>query len=345
MTVAAPPRTAIAPHFLGRRRIGSRERLVPRPGSGELLIEVRANAICGTDRQVWEGGALVTPGHETAGVVAIAGADTVTAPGTLGVVYLMDFCGSCRSCLAGFTNQCLAKRADMGFTHDGGYGPYELVHETNFVAVDQSMDPAEATLLLDVIGTTGHAVRRAGLIRADITSLLVGGAGPIGLGVVAMSGLLLGQMVQVLIADVQPERLALAHRLGATPIDMRTTTVAASLRANGLAGGADVAIDTTGAAQVRDVLLRGLGPRGVLVCVGHGQRLDVDVSQDLIAPERAVLGSEYFPIADLPGNLDLLRHHRAELALIVTHRFSRAQISDAFALFFSGKAAKVVVVP
>jgi threonine 3-dehydrogenase len=345
VTVGAPPRTAAAPHFLGQRRIGSRERLIPRPGSGELLIEVRANAICGTDRQAWERGALVTPGHETAGVVAIAGTDTVTAPGTLGVVYLMDFCGSCRSCVAGFTNQCLAKRADMGFTHDGGYGPYELVHETNFFAVDAGMDPVDATLLLDVMGTAGHAIRRAGLVRPDVTSVLVGGAGPIGLGVLAMSRLLLDGELQVLVADVQPERLALADRLGARTIDLRATTIAASLEMNGLAGGVDLAIDTTGAAQVRDALLSGLGPRGVLACVGHGQRLDLDVSEDLIAPERAVLGCEYFPFADLPGNMALLREHRAELGLIVTHRFSRADIGDALELFFSGGAGKVVVVP
>jgi threonine dehydrogenase-like Zn-dependent dehydrogenase len=345
MTVDAPPRTARSPRFLGEGRIGSWERPVPIPGPGELLIDVRANAICGTDRGLWERGASVTPGHEAAGVVAVAGTSTITPRGTLGVVYLMDFCGNCRSCTAGFTNQCLAKRADMGFTHDGGYGPYVLVHETNFFPVDASMDPAEATLLLDVMGTTGHAIRRARLVRADVTSLLVGGAGPIGLGVVAMSRLLLGENVPVLIADVQPERLALAERLGAQAIDVRTTPVAAALRANGFGTGADAAIDTTGAAQLRDALLAGLAPRGVLVCVGHGQRLDLDVSVDLIAPERAVLGSEYFPFDDLRGNLELLRDHREELGMIVTHRFSRANIADAFATFFSGSAAKVVIVP
>ena len=49
------------------------------------------------------------------------------------MVFLMDYCGSA-GVVARFTNQCLAKRADMGFTHDGGYGPYEVVHESNFFA-------------------------------------------------------------------------------------------------------------------------------------------------------------------------------------------------------------------
>lgn len=152
MTIATPPRTVLAPRFVGDRRVESWERPVPSPGDGELLLEVRANAICGTDRELWERGSSVTPGHEAAGVVSSAGAGTTTPVGTLGVVYLMDFCGACRSCLGGYTNQCLAKRADMGFDRDGGYGPYELVHETNFFPVDEAMDPADATLLLDVMG-------------------------------------------------------------------------------------------------------------------------------------------------------------------------------------------------
>jgi threonine 3-dehydrogenase len=345
MTIATPPRTVVAPRFVGDRRVESWERSVPSPGDGELLLEVRANAICGTDRESWERGSSVTPGHEAAGVVSISGAGTATPVGTLGVVYLMDFCGACRSCLGGYTNQCLAKRADMGFDRDGGYGPYELVHETNFFPVDESMDPAEATLLLDVMGTTGHAIRRARLVRPDITSLLVGGAGPIGLGVVAMSRILLGPDVPVVIGDLQPDRLALAGRLGARVVDLRTTTIPDGLAANGLADGADVAIDTTGAAPVRDALLAGLGRRGVLVCVGHGQRLDLDVSRDLIAPERAVLGSEYFAMAELPGNLALLREHRAVLGMIVTHRFPRRDIGAALEIFFSGQTGKVVVVP
>lgn len=345
IAAGSPPATASAPRFVGDRRIESWERLVPSPGDGELLLEVRANAICGTDRELWERGATVTPGHEAAGVVVTPGVGTATPVGTLGVVYLMDFCGACRSCVGGFTNQCLAKRADMGFTHDGGYGPYELVHETNFFPVDASMDPAEATLLLDVMGTTGHAIRRAGLVRPDIASLLVGGAGPIGLGVVAMSRILLGPDVPVVIGDVQPDRLALAERLGARPVDLRTTTIAAGMAANGLEGGADVAIDTTGAAPVRDALLASLGRRGVLVCVGHGARLTLEVSPDLIAPERAVLGSEYFPMTDLSGNLAILREHRAELGAIVTHRFSRRDLAEALQLFFSGRSGKVVVVP
>ena len=94
------------------------------------------------------------------------------------MVYLMDYCGECRSCRLGFTNQCMAKRADMGFTHDGGYGRYELVHQSNFFPVDERTDMADATMLLDVMGTSGHAIGRAQLLRTDIESVYIAGAGP-----------------------------------------------------------------------------------------------------------------------------------------------------------------------
>ena len=70
-----------------------------------------------------ERGTQVTPGHEAAGIVAAPGPGTDDSVGTLGAIFLMDYCGACRSCRLGYTNQCLNKRGDMGFNRDGGYGP------------------------------------------------------------------------------------------------------------------------------------------------------------------------------------------------------------------------------
>ena len=340
---AATARTQRVPHFAGGGRIESRERPVHDPGAGELLLRVRANALCGTDRDQLLNGSEVTPGHEAAGDVVAAGPGTSTAVGTNGVVYLMDFCGECRSCRLGATNLCLAKRADMGFTRDGGFGRFELVHETNFFATGPELDPAEATLLLDVMGTTSHALARAAAARRDIQSVLVAGAGPVGLGVVAMARLLLGPGVPILITDVIPFRLELAERLGAAPIDLRDRELADALREVGLAEGADVAIDTSGREAARRSLLDGLGRRGVLVCVGHGQGLSISVSDDLIAPERTVMGSEYFRYDALAANEELLRRNHAYLGQIITHRFGIDELEEAYRLFLAGQSGKVVI--
>ena len=87
------PRTASAPTFVGDGKIVFADRDYPDPGPGELLLSVEANAICGTDREQYYEGSDCVPGHEAAGTVIAAGAETRTEVGTRGAVFLMDYCG------------------------------------------------------------------------------------------------------------------------------------------------------------------------------------------------------------------------------------------------------------
>ncbi len=342
MLVHPTPSAMQVPHFRGAGKIGFGDKEVPMPGSGELLIEVKANALCGSERGQFQNGSAVTPGHEAAGIVVGAGPETSVEVGTPGVIFLMDFCGRCRSCRLGFTNQCLGKRADMGFTKDGGYGPYELVHESIFFPVDRDIPLPEATLLLDVMGTSSHALKRAQSVHGDIQSVVVAGAGPVGLGVLAMTRILLGDETPVLIADMIPYRLELAARLGGTPIDLGKQSLQEGVRQQTSAG-IDLAIDTSGKSLARRACLNVLAKRGVLVCVGHGEGLDLTVSADLIAPERAILGSEYFCFNELPEILQHLRTHRSYLRQIITHRYPIERLQEAFEVFFRGATGKVVI--
>ncbi len=230
----------------------------------------------------------------------------------------------------------------MGFNRDGGYGGYELVSERIFFPVDPDLSLTEATLLLDIMGTGGHAIQRGQRVHTDIQSLLIAGAGPIGLGVLAMARLLLGDSLPILITDVVPYRLKLAEQLGGRPISVRETTLEAGLRAHGLEK-VDLAIDTSGKGAARQSCLDALDRRGALICVGHGEGLNLEVSRDLIAPERAVLGSEYFRYQELPANLELLRQHRAYLRRIITHQVGVTDIQWAFETFFAGETGKVII--
>lgn len=336
------PSSMRVPLFVGGGKIEWGEKPVPVPGKGELLIKVAANALCGSERPQFLDGATTTPGHEAAGTVVAAGPGTTTKVGTPGAVFLMDFCGECRSCKLDFTNQCLAKRGDMGFNKDGGYGPFELIHESIFFPVDERFTPTDATLLLDIMGTNGHALERCKLVRKDIESLLVMGAGPIGLGLLVMAKIVLGKDVPVAIADISPYRLKLAEELGGLPVNVKTGSLDAGLRDHDLHP-VDIAVDTTGKQIAREKALRSTGQRGGLICVGHGEGVAVKVSADIIAPERSIVGSEYFRFDELPVNLERLRQHRDYLAKIITHRFGPDEIQHAFELFFAGETGKVVI--
>ena len=146
-----------------------------------------------------------------------------------------------------------------------------------------------------------------------------------------------GAAVTVRISDVSPWRLEYARSFGAEAVDARDPDVLASLAE------ADVAFDATGKQPARQAALSALGRRGVLVCAGHGEALLLSVSEDLIAPERAVLGSEYFAIDELSRNLALLRDNRDLISRVITHTFNVRDIAGAFAVFLSGESGKVVV--
>jgi threonine 3-dehydrogenase len=334
--------TIKVPKFLGEGIIGWGEKLVPGVGPGQLLVQVKANALCASDRGQFMFGSEITPGHEAAGIVVEAGSNTHIAVGTPGVIFLMDFCGECRSCKLGLTNQCLHKRGDMGFSQDGGYGPYMLVNENIFFPIDSELPFSEATMLLDVMGTGGHAINRARLVHPDIQSLLIAGSGPIGLGVLAMAKIIFGFELPVFIIDFIPYRLELAQRMGALPILLKEQSLEEGLKKYGFAG-IDAAIDTSGKTSAREFALHALNKRGVLICVGHGEALHLEISNDMIAPERAVLGSEYFQMNELQGNLKYLHQHLPYLSQIITHRFGVAELQHAYELFFKGNTGKVII--
>ncbi|GAC1542131.1 MAG: zinc-binding dehydrogenase [Herpetosiphon sp.] len=342
MSVAILPTIMRVPRFMGQGKITFVEREVPIPGPGELLLKVKANALCGSERGQFLHGSEVIPGHEAAGIVVAAGPTTQLPIGTPGVIFLMDYCGTCRSCRLGFTNQCLEKRADMGFNKDGGYGPYEVVSERIFFPVDHDIPLTEATLLLDVMGTSAHAIKRALRVHGDIQSLVIMGAGPVGLGVLAMARILLGATLPILISDIVPYRLELAAHLGGIPIDLTQQTLQDAVSER-VSAGIDLVVDTSGKGMARQSCLDVLAKRGVLVCVGHGEGLTLAVSSDLIAPERTILGSEYFCFHELPETLQHLRNHRSYLQQLITHRYPVEQLQAAFAYFLGGNTGKVVI--
>lgn len=340
------PKSALFPVFRGGGKVAFIEREISLPGDGELLLRCGANALCASELGMYSRGSEITPGHEAAGRVVAAGKATSTPVGAMGVVYLMGYCGDCRNCRSGYTNQCLRKHADYGFSHHGGYGPYMVVREGSFFPVgDRSgsgADMVEMTVLLDVMGTGGHALKRSGRIHPEPASLLVTGAGPIGLGVLAMAKILWGGDFPVLVTDVIPYRLELARRLGGMTVNVAEEALGRGMARHGLFE-VDVAVDASGKEGARREAMDHLAKRGVLVCVGHGGGLSLEVSPDLIAAERAVLGSEYFCYDELPQNLPLFLTNRGYITQIITHRFPVARLDEAFAVFQSKQTGKVVI--
>jgi propanol-preferring alcohol dehydrogenase len=147
-----------------------REREIPEPGPGQVLLEVGACAVCRTDLHVVDGELPdvrhpIVPGHEIVGTVVRAGSDAGHAPGTrLGVPWLGWTCGRCRYCTGGQENLC-DKARFTGYQLDGGYAEYTLADARYCFPIPPDYDDATAAPLL-CAGLIGYrALRMAGDAR------------------------------------------------------------------------------------------------------------------------------------------------------------------------------------
>lgn len=150
------------------RPLRLREVAPPSPGASEVLVRVRACAVCRTDLHVVDGELAhprlpLVPGHEIVGVVEAAGPGVAgVGPGTrVGVPWLGWTCGRCRACRAGRENLC--RRAEFtGYTRNGGYAEFALAHGDYVFPVPDSYDDVAAAPLL-CAGLIGYrAYRHAG---------------------------------------------------------------------------------------------------------------------------------------------------------------------------------------
>jgi threonine 3-dehydrogenase len=334
-------KTMRAARFVGNGRIEIGENPLPVPAPGDVLLRVHACALCGTDRHAFEAGSPVIPGHEIAGVVTSTGPQTdPSLLGRRGVVYLVDFCGRCPACVMGRMNMCSDKRRMFGLTADGGYADYAAVRADCFLPVDRGLPLDSATMLLDLLGTSGHAFRRAGGAPRHVAVM---GCGPIGMGAIVVARALGAE--EVVAFDVSGYRLELARRLGAVVIDARGSdpVVAAHERRP---AGFDIVIEAAGltATQHQAVQLAGAGGR--VVFVAHNpEPMELHASKDLIQHEKTLLGSEYFPLEEFADSLSLLESGKVDPDIMITHRFPLDDIQTAFDEFVAGRTGKVLIQP
>lgn len=154
----------------------------PEPGSGELLLRVRACGICHTDLHTVEGDIVppafpVTPGHQVVAVVAALGEDVSRweVGGRVGVPWLYGACGECEFCKRGEENLCEAARF-TGFHVDGGYAEYMLARADYALPLPQDITDVELAPLLcaGIIGF--RSLRKAQVEQGDVLGLVGFGA-------------------------------------------------------------------------------------------------------------------------------------------------------------------------
>jgi len=315
----------------------------------DAIVAVRATAICGADLFPFHG---LTPGfeagtvlgHEFAGeVVEVGPAVERVRPGQRVVNASMISDGTCPSCRAGRVTQCEG-RSLFGYSGvyprlDGGQAELVRVPQADRAlrALPDEVSDEAAVFLADILPTGFAAVARGGVSAGD--TVVVVGCGPVGLMAVLCAAGVAGRVIAV---DGVAARRGLAERLGAEAAAPDEAPAAVAAATGGL--GADVVIEAAGSAGGLDASLRLARGRGVVSVVGAHFEPDYPLDNALMFERELTLRfSIGDPTAD--GGLLLSRLSSGELdpGVIVTHRLPLADAAEAYRLFDSREATKVVL--
>lgn len=314
----------------------------PSPGPGELLIRVAANGLCGSDRKILRRGFDRIPGHEVVGTVVERGADCQTALGARIGAYIPIHCGECVFCLQGKGNLCRRKKGLLGWGTDGGYAEFMIVPDRNALLLEDGISFAEGVVLLDTLGTSGHAIRLAHCQEAE-TALVIG-AGPIGMG--ALVGLKAFGVPQVYVSELSPWRRQMAARLGGIPIDPTAVDLEERLR-DDHPYGTEIVVEAVGELPTIWQALDLVQPGGTVCLVGeYWGRVELDRPKgDWMINDITAIRSFYFTIPEFYENQRLICEGTLEAAALATHRFPLEETAAAYELFASGASCKVLVEP
>ncbi|NMH96279.1 NAD(P)-dependent alcohol dehydrogenase [Pseudonocardia acidicola] len=295
------------------------ERPVPRPGPGEVLVRITAVGMCGSDVHYYEHGRLgdfvveqpLVLGHEPAGeVVGLGSGVTRVGLGRRVSIEPGRPCFTCTQCLAGRHNLCPDMRFFATPPVDGALCEYVAVHEAFAHPVPDALSD-DAAALLEPLSVGVWAARKGGV--APGSRVLVNGAGPIGL--VAVQVAIACGAAEVVVADVNPVRLVLAGRLGATgSIDVTATPV-------GQTGyQPDVLLECSGNPQATRAALGGVAPGGRAVLVGSGSD-DIPLPLSALQRREIELVGTFRYANTWPTAIALASSGRIDLDALVTGHF------------------------
>jgi threonine 3-dehydrogenase len=327
----------------------------PECGPNDAVIRVRRTSICGTDLHIrawdeWARATIPVPmpvGHEFFGVVEAVGREVrglragerVSGEGHV-------TCGHCRNCRAGRRHLC-RNTEGLGVNRPGAFAELVSLPAVNVFPVPDAVSD-EVACILDPLGNAVHTALSFDLVGEDV---LITGAGPIGCMAAAVCRHIGAR--NVVVTDLNPWRLDLARRMGAT----RAVDVAQGAGAPGPGGdpllsvmaeigmveGFDVGLEMSG---------HGEALRGMLGRMNHGGRVALlgippgEVSLDLSLvifkglEVKGIYGREMFETwykmaAMLQSGLDIFP--------VITHRFPVSQYQQAFDTAASGQCGKIIL--
>ena len=341
--------------FLGERRVELRSFPDPTPGPGEVVIEMKASGMCGSDLKFYRSppgaaqaalgiGTASEPfigGHEPCGVVVARGPGVSEREAPTGQ-RVMDHhysgCGVCQHCRLGWSQLCRAGITVYGVTAHGGHADFLKVPTRTLVPLPDELSFAEGAAVACGTGTAYGALRRMKLAGGD--TLAVFGQGPVGL-----SATLLGAAMgaRVIAVETGAERLSLAKQFGAhATIDASREDALAAIKDLTSGEGAQLALDCTGVAAARQAAVRCARTWGTVCFVGEGGDVTLDVSRDLLRRQITLIGSWTFSAMGMLECARFIADNKIDLEKIFSHRWRLEQADEAYRSFDTQTTGKGV---
>ena len=321
---------------------------VPEPevGVNDVLIRVEKTGICGTDVHIYEWDAWaqktipvpLVVGHEFVGQVVRVGSNvTDFHPGEVVSGEGHVVCGRCRNCLAGRRHLCKDTQG-VGVNRPGAFAEYLVLPMTNVWHHDEGID-REVAAIFDPFGNAVHTALSFPVLGEDV---LITGAGPIGMmaaAVVRHAG-----ARHVVITDVNPWRLELASRMGATrTVDVRHERIADVQRELGMKEGFDVGLEMSGNPAAFREMLENMCHGGKIAMLGIPSEpiaIDWDLVVFNMITIKGIYGREMY---ETWYKMTVMLQSGLDIRPVITHRFHATEYERGFEVMRSGNAAKVIL--
>ncbi len=324
---------------------------VPRPGPGEVLVKVKATALCGTDIHIeewslWAQNAkLKLPlivGHECSGEVVELGygvqglkiGDHVASETHIP-------CGHCLQCQIGEQHIC-ANLKIFGVHTDGCFAEYAVIPAICARKIPESI-PFQVGAVLEPLGTAFRTASEAGVQGKPIVVL---GCGPIGLfaiGAAAMMG-----ASKVIGIDISEFRLSGAKAMGATHVlNSRTDDVVKAVLDLTGGYGADAIIEASGSVEAIKTAFKYLRKGGRFGMIGLPTKpIELELGSDVVFKEAKVFGIHGRKMFETWRAMEeALASGKLDISPVLTHEIPLESYAEGIALAKSGQANKVIFVP
>lgn len=324
---------------------------LPAVGPDDVLLRVKAAAICGTDVHIyswneWAAQRIRLPmtfGHEICGEVARVGERVAhLKPGDLIAAETHIPCGLCFQCQTGNQHACETMKI-LGVHVEGCFSEYAAIPSVCAWKLPPGTDP-ELGAVMEPMGVAVHGLLVDPL---EVGSVAVVGCGPIGIMAAQVAAAQGAHPLFVL--EVNPERLAMAERIvpQAIPVNPAKVDAVAAVREMNGGRGVDLAVELSGSVAGTRLAFDLIRMGGRINLVGLlGDPVPINTCNDIVYKEATVKGTTGRIMWKTWWQMDrLLAGRRFDPRQVITHRFPLADYVDAFELALSGKAGKILLFP